>query len=90
MSTRSSGKTRMIVAGESTGPAQIRFDQSELDLIVQALDTGDRQTTEQALETIETATVRKRRPGRFKGRLVVGDEFFEPLSPEVLHDFDQA
>jgi hypothetical protein len=30
----------------------------------------------------------ERRPGRFKGILTVGSEFFEPLSENELADFD--
>jgi hypothetical protein len=80
----------MVPAGGGTDHLQTRLEQTEIDLVVEALETGDRQTREQALAKIETATTRRRRPGRFKGRLLVGDDFFEPLSPEVLQDFDRA
>lgn len=90
MSARTSGDTRRVASGGGTGRSQTRLDQSEIDLVVEALETGDRRTTEEALANIETATERRRRPGRFKGRLLVGEEFFEPLSAEILQDFDGA
>jgi hypothetical protein len=92
MSMRSSGNTPMVAAGRDTDRLQTILDQSEIDLVVDALKTGDRQTADRALAQIEAAAAERprRRPGRFKDLLVVGDEFFEPLPEDLLQDLDGA
>ena len=37
-------------------------------------------------ESEDATTAKKRKPGRFKGKLIVGPEFFKPLSDDELKE----
>jgi hypothetical protein len=55
------------------------------DPTVDIVDLLDRAA---ALQKAEAETVAKPRvPGRFKGQLVIGPEFFEPMTEEELREF---
>lgn len=52
--------------------------------------TTNRHPATTARERIKDVSGNERRPGRFKGVLVVGPEFFEPMSEEDLAELNGA
>jgi hypothetical protein len=76
-STPSRAETDALVAKKI---AELRADAT-----IDILDLLDRAA---ALQKAEAETVAKPRvPGRFKGQLVIGPEFFEPMTEEELREF---
>ncbi len=64
-------------------------NREELEAVAAALEANDPEGALRILRQqvgAHETIVANRQPGRFKGRLIVGQEFFEPLSDDEIRD----